>query len=437
MVCDLIATDKDEIVKHISRLIQFPSKQGEPEPGMPFGRAVGNALQYMLDLSGALGFRTVNLDGYCGYAEFGQGSETVCVASHLDVVPEGPGWSVLPFGGQIKDGRIYGRGAGDNKASAVVSLYGLKAIRDSGFVPKKKIRVLFGANEESGMADMRYYVAREGLPDLAFTPDAAYVITNGEKGLTRVEFTEGPAAQTAEPQPADRILSMQGGDAPNRVPDLCTAELGYYGASLTAAMKGIPAHGANPSAGVNAVMRMVELLRGHYDPKAGLLAFLHDKVADETDGALLGIKSSDNLFGALTVNIGILQYSGEKRSAIADIRYPLSISIEAIAAALEQSAEPYGVFVKINENMNPFYVDRDARIIRLLSKAHLESTGEAVHIATGAGGSYSKAFQGRCVLYGGIGVNGHGADEYVEIDKVMWHARLCTHAMFTLLAEGS
>ena len=47
----------------------------------------------MLKLGESLGFRTKNIDGYCGYIEFGEGKEMLGIIGHLDVVPEGDGWT--------------------------------------------------------------------------------------------------------------------------------------------------------------------------------------------------------------------------------------------------------------------------------------------------------------------------------------------------------
>lgn len=58
----------------------------------------------------------------------------VAVLGHLDVVPEGDGWSFDPFGGEIRDGKVFGRGAMDDKGPTIAALYALAALRDSGFL---------------------------------------------------------------------------------------------------------------------------------------------------------------------------------------------------------------------------------------------------------------------------------------------------------------
>ena len=56
------------------------------------------------------GFADTDMDGYIGYADYGTGDETLGVLTHLDVVPEGEGWSSDPFAANIIDGTMIGRG---------------------------------------------------------------------------------------------------------------------------------------------------------------------------------------------------------------------------------------------------------------------------------------------------------------------------------------
>ena len=72
------------------------------------------------------------------------------VLGHLDVVPEGDGWTYHPYGAEIHQGKIYGRGTVDDKGPIIAALYGLKAIKDAGLKLSKRVRILFGTNEENG-----------------------------------------------------------------------------------------------------------------------------------------------------------------------------------------------------------------------------------------------------------------------------------------------
>lgn len=425
---------RDDIVRHLTKLIAIESKQGPVAPGMPFGPGPHAALRYMLELARSLGMRTADLDGYCGWAEYGEGKELVCVPCHLDVVPEGTGWTRPPYGGVIEGGRVYGRGASDNKGSCVAALYALLALREGGATLKRRVRVIFGTNEESGMLDLFRYVEREGLPDLAFSPDGGFSIVNGEKGTARMLFTAPPEAEGCD---GTRIVEVAGGDAPNRVPDICRAVLSHRGCRAELVTEGRTAHGASPGAGVNAALHMAALLRPWVTAGRGLLAFINEKIGLGWDGAGLGAACADALFGPLTLNAGVLKADAAGASLLVDIRYPLCTSIGELTNKLTDAAAPFGVELTVLEDRPPFHVEKDSRLIRLLSESFHEVTGEAPDVRTSGGGSYSKAFAGRCVLFGGAGAGGHGPDEYVEIGQLMRLAALIEHTMEKLATAAS
>lgn len=177
-----VARQKEALLKTLSEAIKIRSVQEEAKPGMPFGEGPAKCLDYMLKVCEDMGFRTKNVDNYMGWAEIGEGDEMVAILGHLDVVPEGKGWDKDPYSGEIDDTNVYGRGAMDDKGPAIAALYGMKAIVDAGLPLKRRIRILFGTNEETGAADMDYYLEKGGeVPVCGFTPDAEYPLINGEK----------------------------------------------------------------------------------------------------------------------------------------------------------------------------------------------------------------------------------------------------------------
>ena len=180
-----IRAHTDELLESLAALVRIPSVEGVPEEHAPFGREPARALHETLALCEKLGFRTGNMDDRVGWCEYGEGEEMVAVLGHLDVVPAGDGWTETePFSGEIKNGRIYGRGTMDDKGPMVAAIYALAALKDAGFAPSKRIRLLFGTNEETGCGDMSWYVSHGGeLPVYGFTPDGEYPIINGEKGI--------------------------------------------------------------------------------------------------------------------------------------------------------------------------------------------------------------------------------------------------------------
>ena len=141
---------------HSLESIAIDSTEAEPQEGMPFGKGVNDALEHALSLAEKMGFKTANIDNKVGYAEYGEGEEMIAVLGHLDIVPIGDGWTHDPWG-EIVDDRIYGRGTLDDKGPMIGALYALDSVRSIAGPLKRRIRLIFGTNEETGSRDMIRY----------------------------------------------------------------------------------------------------------------------------------------------------------------------------------------------------------------------------------------------------------------------------------------
>lgn len=144
MIDEIILSMKDEIIKSLQECVRIKSVRIDPKEGMPFGEGVHKALEYCLALSESFGFRTFNMDNMIGYAEYGSGDEMIAVLGHLDVVPEGSGWTYPPYAGEVHDGKIYGRGTTDDKGPVIGALYALKALKMLDIPLKKRVRIFSG-----------------------------------------------------------------------------------------------------------------------------------------------------------------------------------------------------------------------------------------------------------------------------------------------------
>lgn len=130
-----LADHRDDLISDLQALVAIPSKKEESAPGLPFGKPCADALDLALRQAARLGFDTHNLDNYVGWAEMGEGEEMLGILAHLDVVPEGDGWSVPPYSGVVKDGLIWGRGTQDDKGPALIALYAMAAVKAAGSPP--------------------------------------------------------------------------------------------------------------------------------------------------------------------------------------------------------------------------------------------------------------------------------------------------------------
>ena len=115
-----IEQHSEDMIKDLQKLVSFKSVSHAElaQPGAPFGAECKKALEHILGICHGFGFADTDMEGYIGYADYGTGDETLGVLMHLDVVPEGEGWSSDPFAANIIDGTMIGRGVLDGPAPA-------------------------------------------------------------------------------------------------------------------------------------------------------------------------------------------------------------------------------------------------------------------------------------------------------------------------------
>ena len=202
----------EEMLTNLGRLVAIDSQLGTPAEGKPFGEGPAKALEEGLKIAQELGFKTVNLDNYCGYAEMGEGDEIVGIAGHLDIVPVGGDWSYDPFKLTREGDYVYGRGTTDDKGPVLEALYAMKLLRDSGVKLNKRVRLIMGCNEETGSKCMEHYNEVAEELSCGFTPDASFPCIHGEKGhMGMMAYSKNT-----------KIISADGGFVSNAVCDSCT-----------------------------------------------------------------------------------------------------------------------------------------------------------------------------------------------------------------------
>lgn len=455
-----VDTNKADLVKAIQTVIGFHSVKGDPKPGAPFGEENKKALDFALSEAQKLGFTVKNLDGYCGYAEYGQGEEYVAVLGHVDIVPLGKGWTSPPLEGQIVDNCIVGRGAIDDKGPIFAALYALKAIKDAGVPLKHRIRVIFGCDEEVGMMDMDHYLKHEPAPCFGFTPDSTFPVTYGEKGhvnfFLSTVFAEQPATNV--------IVSIGGGDTMNVVPDYAeatvrvddpnallvlaqnyaqgekcqlTAENGT-GNEVVIKVKGRPAHAMEPANGDNAVSRLCAFLVECQ--LSGMLADfvgkIHRLLRRECDGQSLGIACSDDVSGKLTLNFSRIVCKNGKVEVGCDIRVPVTVNPESIAEKIRAATATLELTLEIPEVTQPLYYPKDSFLVTTLTEIFCRHVGKEVAPMTTGGGTYAKKLP-NTVAFGfafpdGISKGEHEADEKLDLDELSLATKILAEAMVKL-----
>lgn len=451
---------REELIKSTQEIVKIKSVQEDPKEGMPFGEGVNKALEFSLELCKSMGFKTTNLDGYIGYAELGEGEDYIAILGHLDVVPEGTGWIYPPYGGEIHDGKIFARGTTDDKGPLYAALYGLKALKELNIPLSKKVRVIFGTNEESGCGEMQYYRDREKPPIMGFTPDAEYPIIYAEKGITIFDV----AKEINIPQEGDIIIkSIKGGERANMVPDNAEAIIiakdkeeilkslegfvkstGYdikgeiKGNELVIKSFGFSAHGSLPHLGKNAIMQMIKFLvtlpLGESDIYDYLKLF-NDYVGLETNGKSFGVGLEDKESGELSFNVGTIDMTEKKVLMKLNLRYPVTFKYEDMMEPFKEKLE--GTNIKVENIMHhpPLYFPSDHPLIKTLQKVYKEQTGDEPRLLAIGGGTYAKEMK-NIVAFGPIFPGkpdlDHQANEYIEVEDLIRNAKIYAHAIYEL-----
>ena len=148
---------RDEIVDFTSALIRVPTVNPPGEAYEDCARLIGDrlaAFEFDVDYVAAEG-RPEHTDRHprlnvVGLRRGRLARPAVHLNGHIDVVPAGAGWTVDPFGGEVRDGRIYGRGACDMKAGIAAAVYAAEAIRRAGVPLAGSVEVSGTVDEESG-----------------------------------------------------------------------------------------------------------------------------------------------------------------------------------------------------------------------------------------------------------------------------------------------
>ncbi|HKL75286.1 MAG TPA: dipeptidase PepV [Halanaerobiales bacterium] len=455
---------RDNIIATTQELVRIKSVQDTPKEGKPFGEGVNKALEATLEIAKNMGFETGNIDGYAGYAEMGQGDEMLGILCHLDVVPEGSNWSYPPYAAEIHDDKIYGRGTIDDKGPAVAALYAMKAVKDSDITLNKRVRIIFGTNEESGWGGMDYYLENAEVPDLGFSPDAEFPVIHAEKGILIFKLKE--EFESVDNKGTVKVKSIKGGNAPNMVPDHCEAELegnyqqikeklnefltkNDYDMSLEKnddlvllKSEGVSAHGSMPADGQNAISQLMTFLGTldlGEDDIAEFISFYNDKIGMEYYGQSIGCGFEDEVSGKLIFNVGVIDLSSKKGEITVNIRYPVTNKAETVYSEIKDKLNK-DIELEETQAKDPLYVEKDDPLVKNLMEVYRDIVGDedSEPIAIG-GGTYARAIE-KAVAFGPLFPGqielAHQKDEYIGIPELIQNAKIYAGAVAALASEN-
>ncbi|UOO36970.1 Sapep family Mn(2+)-dependent dipeptidase [Oscillospiraceae bacterium CM] len=448
------------LVEDVKKLIAIKSVRGEPVPGMPYGEGPAAALNAAAALLSSYGFTVHNFENRVITADLNDREPALGILAHLDVVAAGEGWTTDPFTPSVQDGKIFGRGAADDKGPAVAALFALRAARDLAPPLAKGCRLILGSAEETGHDDLAHYRRQYKLPPNVFTPDASYPIVNTEKGRLILSFSDSWDRDENLP----RVVSLTGGTTPNIVPHkaeavvfglpletvtaLCADISIRTGAPITAeelpdgvciTVHGKAAHAMAPEEGTNAQTALVWLLSAL--PLPDSLSFTSIKALNrlfphgDTRGVSLGIAASDALSGPLTLNFGCLALDETGFCANFDCRMPEEASGGAAENGARRALEKAGFAVTDAVRTAYHHTPSDGAFVKTLLRIYEDYTGNKGACLAFGGSTYVHDVDGGVAFgcaFPGVDNRLHAHDEFIDIVDLIQSAKMFTQAILDL-----
>lgn len=480
MFKNYILENRQSIIGNICDLITFPSISEETSnPHFPFGKACSDSLKYFLNLSNSLGFKTKNIDGYCGFAEFGAGKDLIGIVGHLDVVPaKEEDWTYSPFVPTIANNCIYGRGAIDDKGPVIASLYAMKAVmeylEENNISINKRVRLIVGLNEEKDWKCIQYYKNYEEIPSIGFSPDGDFPCIYAEKSVISLLLSEKISNINFTPKSIfsakESPISIENIDcnknAINVVPEFCSIilkikdnknmtniislskqiidkynyEIDLYKIDehhLKLTSYGKSSHSAHPELGINSISKLLIVLNElftSYNISFSLFNDFAKFIGDDYLGTNLGLNIKDES-GILTLNTSQLFIKDNKIHIGINLRVPVHTKPEAIIDKFKEKFKCEITTLKIQPAL---YVEKGNKLVQKLCSVFNETCNSNFEPIAIGGATYARAFS-NFICYGMNFPKDkdmcHQADEFIEINKLLLATNIYAKAIYELLLD--
>lgn len=461
------ATERqDELIQDLQELVQIKSVLDEDTitSEVPFGDGPLKALEWLLDKGQAEGLLTKNVDNYAGHIEMGTGEDLLGILCHVDVVPIGDeaDWTYPPFSGTIADGKLYARGAIDDKGPTIAAWMAMKLVKDAGIQLSKRVRMIIGTDEETGFRCVDHYFKQEEMPTIGFAPDADFPLINAEKGIAELVFSQNKIGDETKEQ----LLLFNAGKRPNMVPDFAEAKVQFVsqqfeqnfqtflsknqlegtllmeGSRYIITIKGKAAHAMEPEKGVNAAVYLAAFLQQELTTEASkqFVDFIAEAFYQDHYGLHLNLQFEDEMSGKTTLNPGIVSYDVAKGgSMVISMRYAVTYPFDKKITAAQRYTVTKGFSLDIQDNSKPHYVSENDPFIQTLTEIYRRQTGdyETPLLSTG-GGTYARVMKKGVafgMLFPGEPDVAHRADEFVVVENLVKAAAIYAEAIVELAGK--
>ncbi|MDN4493725.1 dipeptidase PepV [Ureibacillus aquaedulcis] len=458
----LAESRKEELVSELQQLIQIESVLDEKTASdyAPFGEGPLKALEFLLNLGEQQGFTAKNIDNFAGHLEMGSGDELLGILCHVDVVPVGGSWTYPPFKGEVVNGKLFGRGAIDDKGPTMAAYLAMKMIKDAGIDLNKRVRMIIGTDEESGFRCVDRYFMKEEMPTIGFAPDADFPLINAEKGIAILDFS-----QKGKVEDNEQIIAFKAGQRSNMVPDTAEAIVHNVTSSIEEdftlfldensadgtltkedgryiiAMKGKAAHAMEPEKGRNAAVLLSKFLQNIVTSKASkeFAAFMVNTFGKDHFGSAIKLDYHDEMSGHTTLNPGVVLFHQNRGGHVqVSMRYSVSYPFEEKITIGTREASALGFALDVASNSSPHYVPEEDEFVQTLLDVYRKYTGDDSKPLSTGGGTYARTMNKGVafgMLFPGEPDVAHQADEFVVVDNLVRAAAIYAEAIVRLAGE--
>ncbi|WP_432363971.1 dipeptidase PepV [Sporosarcina sp. UB5] len=450
------------LLNDLKQLVAIPSVLDESlaTEDAPFGPEPKRALDWLLEEGRKAGFTVKNIDNMAGHIEMGEGNELLGILCHVDVVPAGGNWTYGPFDGTVNDGKLFGRGAIDDKGPTIAAWHAMKLVKEAGIPLHKRVRLIIGTDEESGFRCVKRYFEKEEMPTIGFAPDADFPIINAEKGISTLVFTQ--KVEKAD----DQLLHFKSGDRTNMVPDHAEAVISKplseieeqfnsfmekYDFAASALedepsttvirVSGKSAHAMEPDNGVNAAVHLASFLNTIFveGESKQFTQFIVDAFGTETRGRYLELAYNDEVSGDTTLNAGIVSFNPKEGGQVhVSMRYSVTYPFDEKIGTCNDRLKGTSFTMEVKSNSKPHHVDANDPFIQTLQKIYTSYTGEEAELLAIGGGTYARVLDKGVafgMLFPGREDVAHQADEYVYIEDLLKATAIYTEAISRLASN--
>lgn len=427
-----------DLINTLKYLVSFPSFKDPStiNENTPYGKSVDDALNAFAKIGEMYGFMVEKSKRYVELS-YGQSGPIIEIFGHLDVVPVDKSNNRDPFTVTSDKNNLYGRGVADDKGPLLASFYAIKALKDNDLIPDNvQIKIFAGGDEECGGTCLEDYLTNHPAPTFGFTPDSAFPLVYGEKGIGNILLKKSIKLK--------HIVMIKGGNAANTVIGKAIFKVDNIN-EIKSQIKtpheinndeitfiGLAAHGSRPELGKNAfLLGLLELGKINHDDEAIKLA---ETFLDYNGKKLNAYAHGEHLLDT-TYNVGVVDYQNEIFLLKINFRYPEKVDATELVNQVIKTLDAN----LVSENHSPCLLhDLKSKLVTSLLDAYYQETNDTSKPVTSGGGTYAKEVKNTIAFgaeFPGDDYKMHEADEYIPIKALNKSMVIYAHAIHNLIKQ--